>query len=319
MPRPHGFENLGGKPRPKDKRDFGLAAYQQPVEIPESYTTDLSQVPVFYQGKLPACGAHAGAAFVSLMWNRPDSPKYLWKQIKLIDNFAPEDGTDIRSIMKSLANTGACSLALCPNDLGKNLADYTDPTQITDEQRHDAYLNDITGYAFAAKPSFEDIKQTIYQNKVVIALVTCGDGWWKDKNGVNTWDGAKLFPLKQGVYASGHFVVLYGYDKNYIYFRNSWSESWGVKGNGYFDQSYVKNVLELGTAIPLGSKFIFKNNLYFGLQSNDVLQLQKRLGVVPTTGYFGPKTLLAVLAYQKANGITPTGFCGPLTRASLNK
>ncbi|MFN4181559.1 MAG: peptidoglycan-binding domain-containing protein [Candidatus Paceibacteria bacterium] len=36
-------------------------------------------------------------------------------------------------------------------------------------------------------------------------------------------------------------------------------------------------------------------------------------------GKFGPKTKAAVVAYQKANKISPTGFVGPLTLAAINK
>jgi len=65
--------------------------------------------------------------------------------------------------------------------------------------------------------------------------------------------------------------------------------------------------------------FEFNSNLWFGLRSTDNIELQLRLGVSPTDQNFGPKTLLAVIKYQKAQGITPTGFVGPLTRAALNK
>ena len=37
------------------------------------------------------------------------------------------------------------------------------------------------------------------------------------------------------------------------------------------------------------------------------------------TRFFGPETLAATKAFQKANGIPATGFVGPLTRAVLNK
>ena len=71
--------------------------------------------------------------------------------------------------------------------------------------------------------------------------------------------------------------------------------------------------------------FVFTTYLSFGMQSNDVKELQERLRkegffTFPTsTGYFGPITLAAVKAYQTAHGISATGFVGPLTIAELNK
>jgi peptidoglycan hydrolase-like protein with peptidoglycan-binding domain len=54
------------------------------------------------------------------------------------------------------------------------------------------------------------------------------------------------------------------------------------------------------------------------MSNADVLRLQIRLGVYPQTGYFGTITFAAVVKYQGANNITPTGFVGPITRAKLN-
>jgi len=73
--------------------------------------------------------------------------------------------------------------------------------------------------------------------------------------------------------------------------------------------------------------FKFLNDLALGSTHPDVKELQKRLRAegfftFPTdTGYFGPITLEAVKAYQTAHPAIGyvTGFCGPLTRAELNK
>jgi len=81
------------------------------------------------------------------------------------------------------------------------------------------------------------------------------------------------------------------------------------------------------TGLVLGeSTFVFTINLRVGSRGVDVVELQKRLRAegfftYPTdTGYFGPVTKAAVIAYQKAHGIVPaSGFVGPLTRAELNK
>lgn len=74
------------------------------------------------------------------------------------------------------------------------------------------------------------------------------------------------------------------------------------------------------------STFSFATNLSEGMSSDDVRELQERLRAegfftFPTsTGYFGPITKAAVIAYQTAKGITPAvGFVGPITRGELNK
>lgn len=81
-----------------------------------------------------------------------------------------------------------------------------------------------------------------------------------------------------------------------------------------------------GSGQVLGvSTFRFTRNLFVGSRGADVTELQKRLAaeglfLVRPTGYFGPATKAAVIAYQKKYAIKPTlGFVGPLTRSMLNK
>jgi len=57
--------------------------------------------------------------------------------------------------------------------------------------------------------------------------------------------------------------------------------------------------------------------LKFGDRGEDVLALQKRLGVKPTSGYFGPVTLAAVQVFQRAHGLADDGDVGAKTRAKL--
>ncbi len=70
----------------------------------------------------------------------------------------------------------------------------------------------------------------------------------------------------------------------------------------------------------------FTANLTVGSRGTDVIELQKvlmaegDLTIAAPTGYFGALTKVAVIAYQKAHGISPTsGYVGPLTRTELNK
>ncbi|MCX6702172.1 MAG: peptidoglycan-binding protein [Candidatus Zambryskibacteria bacterium] len=78
------------------------------------------------------------------------------------------------------------------------------------------------------------------------------------------------------------------------------------------------------TGLVLGvSTFSFNGDLRQGASNDDVRELQTRLtdeGVYtgPITGYFGPLTLKAVIAYQTREGLPQTGFFGPMTRGALN-
>jgi len=70
----------------------------------------------------------------------------------------------------------------------------------------------------------------------------------------------------------------------------------------------------------------YSQNMYLGLKSTQVAQLQQDLakdpGIYPqqlVTGFFGRLTLQAVKLFQAKYGIWQTGFVGPLTRAKLNE
>jgi hypothetical protein len=247
MDAPFGF---GANPRPADNRDYRLGLAGAPAKRPAVYMPDYSQLPVKYQGKYGTCGGHAGSALVSFLDILDLSPKFLWKQIRLIDKKAGDEGTDMRSIFKALQNVGDCREELCPDDLESDYFKYTDPSAITDAMLDDAYPHGITSYAFIDNPSMEQIKQSIYGFKAVLARVECGSGWYTDKAGNGSWLEKEVLPSRLGTFDSGHFIVLWGYDEKYVYFRNSWSAEWGRKGDGYFDASYLPHVTEIGTAIP---------------------------------------------------------------------
>lgn len=70
----------------------------------------------------------------------------------------------------------------------------------------------------------------------------------------------------------------------------------------------------------------FMRDLFYGRSGDDVRELQAiliELGYLPSdclTGFFGFKTLGAVIKYQQINSISPAwGYVGRLTRISLNK
>jgi hypothetical protein len=209
-----------------------------------------SGLPVKMQGKFGTCGGHAGGALVSFFYQKDLSPKYVWKRIRLQDKRIGDVGTDMTTIMKVLQANGACNESTLPDTLDAAFDDYTSPATITGQMDDEAAPNGIGYYAFSDFPSFEQMKQAIFQNQVVIALVDVGDGWY-----INGWGENLVCPLRIGAsVVGGHFIVLWGYDEKYIYFRNSWSTAWGRNGDGYFDENYVPHVREIGVTLPAISK-----------------------------------------------------------------
>jgi len=85
-------------------------------------------------------------------------------------------------------------------------------------------------------------------------------------------------------------------------------------------QAQIADLLAQITALSGGTTgtVCFKTDLQQGMTSDNVKNLQIKLGVTPTSGYFGPITLAAVKTFQTAHGIINTGYVGPLTRAALN-
>src|SRR3989344_1438068 len=97
------------------------------------------------------------------------------------------------------------------------------------------------------------------------------------------------------------------------------------------------NILTLVIAIMVMSLFVvvtkaeaeFFRNLTVGSSGSDVKVLQYFLieqgydipaisSQVASAGYFGAQTRIALMVYQRANGMPDTGFFGPLAIANIN-
>lgn len=197
--------NLGALPRTPDERDLLLGAVQAPAAIPATFLPDNSWLIRNYQGSLPACSAHAASHLQAILEHvlTPDvaqryTPRFTWIDIKSFDGFPPADGTDMRSIFKSLQKSGADDFEPLENDVTLPLAAYTDPSAITPEMTANAWPKAIQSYAFAGT-DFESLCQAIYQNKAVLLLIKCDDAWWTSTT--PTFTTPKY----------GHFVCADGY------------------------------------------------------------------------------------------------------------
>jgi len=240
---------LGAISRPLDVRDIKLGEIQAPILIPEKFLPDLTKYPKYFQGPTPSCGAHAGTALKTIQETNEMgypvnlSPRYLWTKIKQIDGLGYQWGTDMRSIFKCLQKNGICHFDLGGNNVYISLQHYANML-ITGQMEEDAKPRVINSYGFLPSGfSLEDLKQAIYQNKAVILLIRCDDGFFRTTEPTFTEE------------KYGHYVVAGGYYENGIYIIDSTEEDFSLSvkciQNKYF--SFIK---EAGTAIDADTNLI---------------------------------------------------------------
>lgn len=316
---------FGAVERKPDPRDFPLGAVGSGAARPPVFLQDWSMLAVEHQHQIPACGAHAAAFLKDVQETiesgspQRKSPRYIWDRVKQIDGYPLEAGTDMLSLFKTLKDRGACDLSLLSNDTLLSLRDYSDAYLITQAMDDNAKGALIGNYGFIHAPSMDEIKQVIYEHKAILMLIRVGQEFWSP-----SWKEADILPLRTPAsVVGGHFVVGFAYDEKRIYFRNSWGDAWGRKGDGYFEENYLPFVVEIGTAFDL-PKGRFSKDLSYGMANPDVFALQKFLiangyGAYTATGFFGDKTMASVKAFQVRYSIPATGFVGPLTRGRLNQ
>lgn len=216
---------------------------------------DAAAVPITMQAKQPACGGYSGQYSLVLYIYRqlvakslipayyPLSPRAAYALEKTVDGLGIEvQGTDIEAIAKMRVLLGLCLEAMFPSDTNLALDVFDNWTVATDEAKADA-LSRATGesYFFLGKsPSFQIIKDSIYNYGDVILEVEVGEEWYTALNGVTSWANADVNPLrppKQII--DGHFINATQFDVLNIYGPNSWSEEWGLKGWFQMQENYV--------------------------------------------------------------------------------
>jgi hypothetical protein len=211
---------LGAIKNPKDLRDIQLAQVQQPVSVPFSFKTDISMIPVMSQLNNGSCVGHAHALihiYNELKENHTVSklsPRYLYALSKKIDGYEGQ-GTYPRITAKIQVDKGCASETYIPCMDTLSHAEYVD---ITEEAGIDAKQYKMKGYAFIPSDK-EALKQAIIQNGLVAVTISVGN-----------YDN----PIKKGD-VGFHRVVVFGYEGDKFFFRNSWGNEWGIQGDGYFD------------------------------------------------------------------------------------
>lgn len=306
-----------------DVRDYPYATAAIPEVLPTSYKTDSSMFPVLMQAQRSSCVSHWAAKALQLYW---------WKKAGKIIDFSPRflhvytapgmsdsDGRDPRVVANTMVKIGCCTTALLPNDVTLNDHDYSRAT-ITQAMLDEAKQYTIPAYSFV-NPDQYSIRHAIYHKGTVGLMFQVGNEWYTP-----SWLPQDINPLRPPhPVTSQHEVTGEHWDGALEGILNSWSSAWDEGGYGEYN---LNNYAPLQVIciddytvdfnpIPY-AQFKFNKDMAYGQTNPDILQLQKRLGVIQT-GYFGMLTRAAVIKYQQAHSIVPAvGYCGILTRTSLN-
>lgn len=307
----------------KDKRDFqykdAIKAFAlSPFDWNLGY--DIEEVinkklNIKNQNGSGSCGGQAWSYYGQVL-----DPEHNEKSAKFIyaQTFIPPAGTFGRDNCKCVKEKGWGDEALTTsyeNGNPPSEAFMQRKEDITEEAFKVALLDKALSYA-QVNISIDEIAQAIRDNKgCVIGITGKDNGTWRSvfptppDNFTNNW--------RHWVYC-GKAKLVDG--KKYIGFLNSWGENVGNQGWQWISEEYIKPkwIFDTYTLVYNFPKFIFTKTLMFGVVSNEVKELQKRLGVIQT-GFFGTLTLKAVKYYQSSHQLVPDGIVGPLTRLQLNK
>ena len=246
--------NLGAIKRSYDNRDLSLGAISAPQSLwptPKAYSSDVSNIRHYYQNGWTTCGAHSGAALKSFQEFRDTgmtdgcSPRFLWNQIKKIDGYGIYDGTDMRSIFKTLSGVGDCHYTTMPDDHSLVLSEYSvvDAAQM-DKASDEAGEAIIDAYGFLPNGfTLQDLKDAIYRYHQVLMLIRCDDGFFGNK--IPTFSTKKYC----------HFVVAYGFDEEKIYILDS-TEAVSSTDEKVIMNCYFPFIQEVGTAVDAGTLLV---------------------------------------------------------------
>lgn len=323
----------------EDNRAILFSQVHTPIAVPDSYITDTSGFPQFNQGWLGTCVAHA-FVFAKMVLDRIEtgfvkvySRRFLYSLAR-ITGFYNNDSDDlqVQGLRADDAAKAICAVGTVmdngQDDNNLPHSKYVKDYKITKEMRDQANEYRAGGFTrVLINPA--EIEQAVFQRKAV--PITINIDWEKIDI-----DGTVHAP--EIVYGF-HEVTIIGFEKHpSLYTKRfifeNWWPGWGTEGRGYINYDEVGAViLEAKTLSDIpndlvlrakGTQYIFLTTLRFGMNSDAVKELQKRLqgyglfegGVVD--GRFGAFTNSALMQWQKLNGLVADGIFGPQGRAIMN-
>jgi hypothetical protein len=315
----------------KDDRDFLYKEIATAPIVNWQEKTTFKSYPIFNQNGSSSCVAQAVAKVLGIE-NAKEENKFVSLSARDIYTRRTNntEGMFYHEAMSIGKQYGATIEQLMPS---QNLSE-AELNKSNDRTFTSEYIGKIfQGGAFVSvEPNIDAIASIIERGKgIVLGFRWDYDEWDKEFPTVN--------PNSKQTYGHGVAGVDYGLikGKKYIVIDDSWGNNRGKNGQRFISEDFITNrnssawyfedlSNEDAVDIPV-EKYIFNNDLYVGIQNEEVIKLQfvlQKLKFFPTnqncTGYFGGITRQAVKDFQIEYGITPTeGYFGEKTREVLNK
>jgi hypothetical protein len=258
---------------------------------------DAAGVSITMQAKQPACGGYSLQYSLVLYLYRQLvarglvpayfllSPRSAYALEKTVDGLGIEvQGTHIEAIAKARQLLGICLEAMFPSNTNLAIDVFDNWKFSSDEAKSDA-LGRATGesYFFLGKsPTFQSIKDAIYNHGDVILEVEVGEEWYTAPDGTTSWATKDILPLRPpNSLIDGHFINATQFDAENIYGPNSWSEAWGNNGWFQMQQNYMPFVVDglVFKKIPASAKqAITAQQLTIAQQI--ILDIEEALGLI---------------------------------------
>ena len=250
----------GWRPDLPDRRDLLYAApHAVALALPPSVDLRPGCPPVYDQGQLGSCTANAIAGafeFDQIKEKLPDftpSRLFIYYNERVIEHDVQSDsGAQIRDGIKSVASQGVCPETF-PNGLGLPAADtwpYSDQNTDPDPCPTCPYAKKPSPSCYAAAKK-HTVKLYQRLTPVLNTLKGCLASGYPFVFGFTVYEsfespqvaqtGIVPMPGPTEKVVGGHAVVAVGYDdtKQQFIVRNSWADTWGIKGYCLMPYAYL--------------------------------------------------------------------------------
>lgn len=354
-------KSLGAIDSPEDYRDVvATSVLGEPDEsaYPDKFINRV-RFDAFDQKSIGSCVGQASAMYKRVIEYAEDtedydlSARFIYAMCKSRDGIPETSGTYPRVAMDVLLKEGISSNDTFKTNNSLQAENFKDHTKISDQAFEQALQFRIKSYArvgsFLNVPR-GDLMQAIYETHGVLMSFRVGSTWTRRV-------GRKRpeMPIQPPASVTGgHLVYIYGYEverdgRLKLYGINSWGDDWG--DDGHFELYYEDHfpfIKEAWTVVDLPNDYkdrdlppaqefahTFNTDMREGQTSEEVRKLQIALAIegvwgrpdIKATGYYGPITSRAVLAFWEKHNVATWWertflkgkSAGPKTRAKLNE